>query len=60
MARYEHHFSESPWYRRTRFIVAHTAEAPHFAVGPSGEQLKEEKARILGTEKPAQQLRKLR
>ena len=60
VAGYEHHFNESLRYWRTRFIVIPTAESPHVKVGPSGEQLNDEEARILGIEKLAEQFTKLR
>jgi hypothetical protein len=60
IAGYEHHFNESLKYWRTRFVVIPTAERPHVKVGPSGEELNDEEARILGIEKLAEQFTKLR
>ncbi|PPQ63384.1 hypothetical protein CVT24_005649 [Panaeolus cyanescens] len=47
-----------PW--RTRFIVIPTTDPPEITVGPSGEQLNHEEARLLGMEKLAEQFNKLR
>ncbi|KDR67969.1 hypothetical protein GALMADRAFT_79088 [Galerina marginata CBS 339.88] len=60
VAGYEHHFNESLRYWRTRFVVIPTAEKPHVTIGPSGEKLNDEEARILGIEKLAEQFTKLR
>ncbi|KAF9564257.1 hypothetical protein CPC08DRAFT_816078 [Agrocybe pediades] len=60
VAGYEHHFNESLRYWRTRFIVIPTAEKPHVTIGPSGESLNDEEARLLGIEKLAEQFTKLR
>ncbi|KAF8972648.1 hypothetical protein BDZ97DRAFT_1901173 [Flammula alnicola] len=60
VAGYEHHFNESLRYWRTRFVVIPTAERPHVTIGPSGEKLNDEEARILGIEKLAEQFTKLR
>ena len=60
VAGYEHHFNESLRYWRTRFIIIPTSEAPHITIGPSGEILNSEEARILGIEKLAEHFTKLR
>jgi len=60
VAGYEHIFNESLRYWRTRFVVIPTAERPHVTIGPSGEHLNDEEARILGIEKLAEQFTKLR
>jgi hypothetical protein len=60
VAGYEHHFSDSLRYWRTRFIVIPTAERPLATAGPSGEKLDDEEVRILGIEKLAEQFTKLR
>jgi len=60
VAGYEHHFNESLRYWRTRFVVIPTAERPHVTIGPSGEHLNDEEARILGIEKLAEQFTRLR
>ncbi|KAG7093064.1 hypothetical protein E1B28_009356 [Marasmius oreades] len=60
VAGYEHQFNESLRYWRTRFIVIPTTEAPTVTVGPSGERLNDEEARLVGIEKLAEQFTKLR
>ncbi|KAH9479659.1 Vacuolar membrane-associated protein IML1 [Psilocybe cubensis] len=60
VAGYEHHFNESLRYWRTRFVVIPTAERPQVTIGPSGEKLNDEEARLLGIEKLAEQFTKLR
>ncbi|KAF8899598.1 hypothetical protein CPB84DRAFT_1681083 [Gymnopilus junonius] len=60
VAGYEHHFNESLRYWRTRFIVIPSAEKPQTTIGPSGEKLNDEEARILGIEKLAEIFTKLR
>ena len=60
VAGYEHHFNESLRYWRTRFIVIPSADKPQITTGPSGEQLNDEEARILGIEKLADIFTKLR
>jgi hypothetical protein len=60
VAGYEHQFNESLRYWRTRFVVIPAAESPSIDVGPSGEKLNEEEARLLGIEKLAEIFTKLR
>ncbi|KAF5373881.1 hypothetical protein D9758_000636 [Tetrapyrgos nigripes] len=60
VAGYEHQFNESLRYWRTRFIVIPTMELPTINVGPSGEKLNPEEARILGIEKLSEQFTKLK
>ncbi|TFK36407.1 hypothetical protein BDQ12DRAFT_736999 [Crucibulum laeve] len=60
VAGYEHNFNESLRYWRTRFVIIPTDESPQVNVGPSGEKLNDEEARILGIEKLAEQFTKLR
>ncbi|ESK89207.1 vacuolar membrane-associated protein iml1 [Moniliophthora roreri MCA 2997] len=60
VAGYEHQFNESLRYWRTRFVVIPTTDPPTITIGPNGERLDEEEARILGIEKLAEQFTKLR
>jgi len=60
IAGYEQQFSESLRYWRTRFVVIPAAEPPSIDVGPSGERLNHEEARLLGVEKLAEFFTKLR
>ncbi|KAF7314328.1 DEP domain-containing protein [Mycena kentingensis (nom. inval.)] len=60
VAGYAQNFNENLRYWRTRFVVIPTTEPPTADIGPSGERLNEEEARILGIEKLAEQFTKLR
>ncbi|KAJ3997507.1 hypothetical protein F5050DRAFT_1394215 [Lentinula boryana] len=60
VAGYEHQFNESLRYWRTRFIIIPTSEPPSLKIGPSGETLNDEEARILGIDKLAESFTKLR
>ncbi|KII88192.1 hypothetical protein PLICRDRAFT_41333 [Plicaturopsis crispa FD-325 SS-3] len=60
VAGFEHQFSESLRYWRTRFIVMPTAEAPQTKLGPSGEMLNAEEIRLMGIDKLADMFSKLR
>ncbi|KAH8117101.1 hypothetical protein DFH11DRAFT_1840208 [Phellopilus nigrolimitatus] len=60
IAGYEHQFSESLRYWRTRFIVIPTLDAPPPTVGISGEKLNDEETRLLGSDKLAEMWSKLR
>ncbi|EJD02181.1 uncharacterized protein FOMMEDRAFT_20964 [Fomitiporia mediterranea MF3/22] len=60
IAGYEHQFSESLRYWRTRFIVIPTLEAPQPTLGASGEKLNDEETRLLGSDKLAELWSKLR
>lgn len=60
IAGYEHQFSDSLRYWRTRFIVIPTLEAPPLTVGASGEKLNDEETRLVGSDKLAELWSKLR
>ena len=60
IAGYEHQFSESLRYWRTRFIVIPTLEAPPPVHGVSGEKLNDEEIRLVGSDKLAEMWSKLR
>ncbi|THU87258.1 hypothetical protein K435DRAFT_821688 [Dendrothele bispora CBS 962.96] len=60
VAGYENQLNESLRYWRTRFVVIPTLESPTVTVGPSGEKLNDEEARILGMEKLQEQFTKLK
>ncbi|KAL5532853.1 IML1 [Sanghuangporus sanghuang] len=60
IAGYEHQFSDSLRYWRTRFIVIPTLEAPPPTLGASGEKLNDEETRLLGSDKLAEMWSKLR
>lgn len=60
IAGYEHQFSESLRYWRTRFIIIPTTDAPPPTTGASGEKLNDEEIRLLGSDKLAELLSKLR
>jgi hypothetical protein len=60
IAGYEHQFSESLRYWRTRFVVIPTVEPPSPSVGPSGEKFNDEEIRLLGIDKLAEIFTKLR
>ena len=60
IAGYEHQFSESLRYWRTRFIIIPSIDAPPVVTGASGEKLNDEETRLLGSDKLAELLSKLR
>ncbi|KIL67100.1 hypothetical protein M378DRAFT_74252 [Amanita muscaria Koide BX008] len=60
VAGYEQNFNESMRYWRTRFILIPTTEPPMVTIGPAGEKLNDEEVRLLGMEKFAEQLTKMR
>ncbi|EGN95758.1 hypothetical protein SERLA73DRAFT_162510 [Serpula lacrymans var. lacrymans S7.3] len=60
VAGYEHQFSDSLRYWRTRFVVIPTAEPPLSNTGPSNEKLNEEEIRLMGIDKLAEIFSKLR
>lgn len=60
VAGYEQQFNESLRYWRTRFVVIPTGEVLQDELGPFGEKLNDEEARIVGIEKLAEQFSKLR
>ena len=60
IAGYEHQFSDSLRYWRTRFIVIPTLEAPPPTTGASGEKLNDEEIRLLGSDRLAEMWSKLR
>ena len=60
IAGYEHQFSESLRYWRTRFIVIPTLEAPPPTTGASGERLNDEETRLIGSDKLSELWTRLR